>query len=353
MHPLHLSQRHVVHITLAVVLGIMVVMSLISDDAYRLARGEASYTLSAALGRAEHKIADYGHTRDDIQLALRNSAKILADTEGKVADEATRSQLITVGIAAQTSAAVQEPANQELVDEFVADTDDFSKSLYWPPNAFTAARRLDRLPGADVDEMLRAVVAIGEAIGKVQNSNAAWQAVQDRIAAERAAAAEREAAEREAAAKRAATKPVSPSAPSTPAPSVSGFNAEAYVRALAPNSYISWVPGLCGTSFVCGRAWIGGTAETPVKIDLDPAKLDIYSNRVGRSVLVHEAAHARQWATYGPSLIPTSEAQTGLSGIPAVEYMADCATIGKLGYSTGTYATSCTASQLSAIAVIW
>lgn len=90
-----------------------------------------------------------------------------------------------------------------------------------------------------------------------------------------------------------------------------------------------------------------------MKIELDPALKDIYGNRVGISVLVHESAHARQWLYYGSDIISANEALTGLSGAPAVEYMADCATIGKLGYSTGTYTSSCTADQLDAAAKIW
>jgi predicted SprT family Zn-dependent metalloprotease len=113
------------------------------------------------------------------------------------------------------------------------------------------------------------------------------------------------------------------------------------------------VPALCDGYYVCGRAWVGGVNSTPVRIELDPALYEIYVNTVGISVLVHEAAHARQWLKYGSNIITANEAYTGLVGTIAVERMADCATIVKLGYSTNVYTSSCTPSELEAAATIW
>jgi hypothetical protein len=110
---------------------------------------------------------------------------------------------------------------------------------------------------------------------------------------------------------------------------------------------------LCNGFYVCGRAWVGGVNATPVKIELDPALEEIYVNSVGLSVLVHEAAHARQWLKYGPNIISANETYTGLKGTAAVEYMADCATIVKLTYSTNVYTRSCRPSELEAAATIW
>ena len=139
-------------------------------------------------------------------------------------------------------------------------------------------------------------------------------------------------------------------------PAVISVSVEAYVAALAPNSYIAWVPNLCDGYYACGRTWVGGSNTTPTRIELDPALRDIYANRIGVSVLVHEAAHSRQWFTYGSNIITASEAYTtaqGITGKAAVEYMADCATIGYLGYSTGAYTSTCTPEQIAGIAEIW
>jgi len=87
-------------------------------------------------------------------------------------------------------------------------------------------------------------------------------------------------------------------------------------------------------------------------------------NSIGISVLVHEAAHARQWFRYGNDIITESAKLTvnvppsrrwpnGVTGKDAVEYMADCMTIQNLGYSTGVYTRSCTAEQLEEARLTW
>jgi hypothetical protein len=96
------------------------------------------------------------------------------------------------------------------------------------------------------------------------------------------------------------------------------------------------------------------TAEhATVVVLLDEDHIDLYLTEIGLSILVHEAAHARQHVKYGTYLIRDNEIYTGLVGTAAVEYMADCATIVKLGYSTGAYTQSCTPAQLEAAATIW
>jgi hypothetical protein len=121
---------------------------------------------------------------------------------------------------------------------------------------------------------------------------------------------------------------------------------------------------MCDGYYACGLAWVGGYFDTPVRIELDSELEAIYVNEIGITVLVHEAAHARQWFKYGGDIITAMEALTasvpasrrwpnGVSGTNAVEYMADCMTIQKLGKSTGAYTSSCTAEQLAAAASIW
>lgn len=137
-------------------------------------------------------------------------------------------------------------------------------------------------------------------------------------------------------------------------PTITGFNAENYIYALAPNSVVTWVDGLCAAGTICGVALVGGYKSTPVQIKLDAGLRSSYGSDPGKYVLTHEAAHARQWWTYVGNIVTISEQQSGLTGAPAVEFMADCATIGKLGSNTyGHYTRTCTAAQFSAIAAIW
>jgi hypothetical protein len=222
-------------------------------------------------------------------------------------------------------------------------------------------------------------VALGEKITSVQTAQASWLQEMEKLAEEEAAAQAAEAAERIAREQTIASTSTltdtggstAPSAPAPPpteeilvAPVAPGDTNRSfitsYIAALAPNSFISWVPDLCNGFYVCGRAWVGGLNTDPVRIELDPALEEIYINTVGLSVLVHEAAHARQWLKYGASLLSSN---AGYRGLPegyteeqakaAVEYMADCATIVKLGYSTNVYTRTCSASELEAAATIW
>lgn len=341
MYPLHLSPRHVVQLTIAAFVVIAVFVALLGDDIYRRAKRDAEYTVTTSLAKAEHRIDDYNDASSDLQLALKNAQQLLDDSVGQTVDESTRVNLSAVISAVKTSYEVQTSANTSLVTLVNQVHNSLPAGLAWPPNVLAQARALDQNLGANADSMVLSVVSLGESMRKTQEAHSSWHAEQARIAAEREAA------------QRRVTPPNVISAPATPLPSVAGFDVESYVHAMVPTAMISWVAGLCDGSYVCGRTWLGGAPSTPVKIELDPAKRDSYSNRVGRSVLVHEAAHARQWSVYGAGYIITSERQSGLTGIPAVEYMADCATIAKLGYSTGAYTGSCTAAQLQSIAAIW
>jgi hypothetical protein len=107
--------------------------------------------------------------------------------------------------------------------------------------------------------------------------------------------------------------------------------------------------------------------EQVVIIRLDPRIIDLYlsDDGIGRFVLVHEAAHARQWLKYGAGIIDANQAYTagvpastrwpqGVSGTDSVEYMADCMSKSYLGYFVeGSYTTSCTPEQLSAANAVW
>jgi hypothetical protein len=108
--------------------------------------------------------------------------------------------------------------------------------------------------------------------------------------------------------------------------------------------------------YVCGYATVNlrGSNLDRVPITLDSSLTDRYANSVGISVLVHEAAHAKQWLKYGPSIMTAYNTLVpGQTGSMPVEWMADCATIVKLGYSTGAYTRSCTAEQLAEAATLW
>jgi hypothetical protein len=141
---------------------------------------------------------------------------------------------------------------------------------------------------------------------------------------------------------------------------------ETYVLSIAPGSTFNWIEGLCNSYYVCGRALVGGLNTSPVEIQLDPLIENVYLDRwgIGLYVLVHEAAHARQWFRFGSpgqsgldAFVASQEQYTaarGVTGTLAVEIMADCMTISYLGYSVrGSYTESCSPEELAAANAMW
>jgi len=285
----------------------------------------------------------------------------LAESAGKTASETERETLAREIRQTILALGPHRVARNELIDELNSVRSERLVDTLWPWEIVARTERLENAIGAAEAPSASLALSLTDAAEAVTAARSVWEAQE---AARKAA---EEAAARLAAPRRirststvtdsgGVTAPSSPTGPTDPGsvgPVTPAFSVEEYVANLAPNSYISWVDHLCDGYYVCGRAWVGGQNTTPVKIELDGLLRDIYANRVGISVLVHEAAHARQWWTYGADIISANEAFTGLVGAPAVEYMADCATIVKLGYSTGTYTRTCTPEQLTAAATIW
>jgi hypothetical protein len=369
-----LSRRVVIA---AVTAGAVIVSGVgaVGFHSYAAAQSEAQAEMQEAIAIGHEELDSFLEQQGALALAIGEAEQILNDSEGTTLDEVAREQLATVIAKARTALRQQQESGRQFATNLARAEQNPSDGFVWPPDELAAVKSLRESLSGDSEALLRTVQSLETSMKAVTTAQAVWQTEQDRIAAVAAAAAEAEAviaaekAAAEAAARMAARRTIAPvstvtesggaTAPSAPAPPaapiarVAGFDIEGYVFALAPNSTIDWVDGLCDGYYVCGRAWVGGVKSTPVRIELDPALRDIYENRIGISVLVHEAAHARQWLYYGSDIISANEALTGMTGAPAVEYMADCATIGKLGYSTGTYTSSCSADQLDAAALIW
>jgi hypothetical protein len=333
----------------------------------------AAENAETALELGQQRIGEVSAALVDLELAIRNAQEIATQAVGQTLDEKDIEALIAeIEIAKEVW--VEETTRLlelEAAVEALRQRIDLTNSS--GPSIAALLKSVSEAVSSNWDRIVNQVASLGQGISSVQAAQTLWKQEQDEIAAEKVAAAEAEAAEEADRLARAKTiTPVStltdsggstaPSAPAPPAQEVAvapGQDAQnlefitSYIAALAPNSFISWVPGLCDGYYVCGRAWVGGANTNPVRIELDPALYGIYVNSVGISVLVHEAAHARQWFKYGSDIITANETYTGLVGTIAVERMADCATIVKLGYSTGVYTSSCTQSELEAAATIW
>ena len=357
----------------AVVASVAVITGGVGVFAYQQhTQGQISAAAAAetAIELGQKRIGEVSRALDDLELAIQNAEEMATQAVGQTLDEKDLEALLAEIETAkeiwveETTRLLELEADVKALKTKADSTGDLAASiakLIKPVNDATFS---------NWDRIVTQVSALGEKIILVQAAQTVWKEKQQSIAAEKEAAEEAEAAERLA--RERTITPVStltdsggstaPSAPAPPAQEIvvdPGQDAEnlafitSYIAALAPNSFISWVPSLCDGYYVCGRAWVGGANTNPVRIELDPALYGIYVNSVGISVLVHEAAHARQWFKYGSNIISANEAYTGLVDTFAVEYMADCATIVKLGYSTGVYTSSCSQSELDAAATIW
>ena len=335
----------------------------------------AQQALVDSLAVGQEKLDAVTERIADLELALKNSQAILSDSSGKVLDDSSRQALEKSIATAQATLKAQKSELAKLKTAVSSLKTPAPLDLVWPYGQEQRAQSVKETDKTSVESLVKSVMALGQGIQNVQAAQTAWQAEQDRIAAEKAAAEAAAAAQAAAAARRAAqaqtleqtggsTTPTAPAPPATAAaaaPVTQGFSAETYVTALAPNSYIVWVNGMCASQFgpnvyVCGYATVNlrGSNTDRVPITLDSSLTDRYANSVGISVLVHEAAHAKQWLKYGPSIMTAYNALVpGQTGSMPVEWMADCATIVKLGYSTGAYTRSCTAEQLAEAATLW
>lgn len=342
---------------------------------YVTTQQSAQSALFDTLASGNEKVTAVTQRAADLELAITNAQNILQDSSGKVLDEASRQALEKSIAQAQQTLKLQKSQLVKLKASVSSLKTPAPLDVLWPYGQQLRAQEVQDSDTTSVDALVKAVMALGGGIQNVQAAQAAWQAEQDRIAAEQAAAEASAAAQAAAAARRAAqaqtleqtggsTTPTAPAPPVTAAaaaPVTQGFSAEAYVTALAPNSYVVWDNGMCARQFganvyLCGFATVNlnGSNTDRVPITLDSSLTERYSNSVGVSVLVHEAAHARQWWKYGPSIMTAYNALVpGQTGSMPVEWMADCATIVKLGYSTGAYTRNCTAEQLAEAATLW
>jgi hypothetical protein len=372
----------------AVVAGVLLVGSGIGVGAFQIyTQTQLSAALKAenAIAAGSQRIEDVTERLSELELAVQNAMEVEVGSQGRTLDEKDREALIQ-----EIEEAKETWVEQKTKLLYLESAVDALKKLRAPDGSFTAdveplIAEIDKATDGNWQLIVTRVSTLEKLVGNVQTAQASWQQEQDRIAAEEAAAklaaierALREASSREVTDTTALAAPPASSQPvvDSSTPTAGMLAVQSYILSLATNVTFLWDADLCEVGYVCGRAlpapannpldffyasmgWTGAptTSEhSHVFILLDSSFDDFYaSTDVGRYILVHEAAHARQWLTFGKDITSASEAQTqsGLTGVPAIEYMADCATIVKLGYSMGAYTSTCTAAELSAAATIW
>nr|KGA07711.1 MAG: hypothetical protein GM42_1135 [actinobacterium acMicro-1] len=340
------------------------------------AQNQARTMLTQASEAAKTSLREFDTDASGLEEKITSAKAVFEASKGKTADEVARKALQKeIDVAStQLRNADREAGELRAIVSHV-DTN-LEKILAWPPSIFDSYVQLVKSAARLNDELRGPQKQLSTLANGVVQAQKAWQLEQDRLAAEAAAKAAEEAARAQAerlskpknipsestlTPTGGATEPSAPPPPEVPAPVVEGFNIEAYLSEFVSSSdyTLQYDPGLCDGYYVCGQARFYSDGRAEIWLDGNPSVLEIYSTDAGKYVLVHEAAHIRQYVFYGSLALMISESGRFVAypGTDAVEYMADCATIWRIGYALGgtgyPYTSSCTPEQYAEASRIW
>jgi hypothetical protein len=359
-------------ITVVAVVASVSLVGLVGYQSYAAAQSQARTSLAQANGAAETSLLQFETLVTALEATITSAQSLLDSSSGKTLNETARTALEkAIDLAgARLQKAVREA--RVLTGDVSHTNSVFDELLVWPPSALEAVAQIKKSAASLSEELKESRKQLAARVNGVVQAQKVWQAEQDRLAAAAAEEAARAQAERLSKPKQissestlsptgGATAPSAPPPPDVPAPVDAGFDIAAYLsQFVASGDYsIQYVNGLCNGYYICGRTLVGGGGNPVIQLDGDPAVLDIYSTDAGKYVLVHEAAHVRQFWFYGTVALMISESGKFVSypGTAAVEYMADCATIAKIGYALGgasyPYTSSCTPEQYAEASRIW
>lgn len=376
------TPRRVIAVTVVVSLVSVGAIGSIGVQSYVAAQRSVAEEMRAVASEISANVENLTSASGEADALIASAQQALDGSSGKTFDNAARDQLNAAIAAAKAEREDARLRAQSLAELLIEAESTFDEQLLWPDTAERVVDRLVRANASVTTNLDAALERVSDAQTAVAEAQAAWQAEQDRIAAEAAKAAEEaRATAAQAIAQRAkaasagstlkpsggstapnvqqAPPPPAPTAPySASAPTPTVFSAESFLRQYVSPAFasVTWNPNLCQPGYICGTTTVGrGTPVITMMRTADaPANYDWYG---GKYVLVHEAAHAHQFRIYGSvaAMIAGAERGTssmGITGVAAVEYMADCSTIVKIGFA-GTYTSSCTPEQLTEAARVW
>lgn len=391
--PQFISPKAVIAATVASCVAVAAVVGGMGYQAYDKVRVEAVAEFARANVLATEEVDTLDALLTDAESQITLARELFANSEGKTLDNTARDALAASILAANTAIKrAQTDANS--VNQLFLDADEtFNEQLIWPENALTFALSLSQQAYSLTEDIESELRNIAEHSVAVQIAMAAWQAEQDRLAAEAAAKAAEEAAKAAAEAAKAAedrmaktpTIPsgstltptggaTAPSAPAAPPSAVtqqhiagvpSGFTPDSFMASFSRGVayFVDYTPGLCDGVYVCGRTWVADGATPVIELDSNPDVMAIYGTDIGKYVLVHEVAHVLQYYSYGQTVegmrnkTSTIATKSGRVGDDAIEYMADCSTIVRLRYALSPvkwpYTSGCLAEEYDAARLIW
>lgn len=176
--------------------------SALSVQAVTAVQQVSQSQLQAAQNELTARIAEAVLQRATLAVAIDNAQTLLKDSEGKTLDDTARAALNTAIAEAQQTLGnlTSQIANAQAELAVVQSETDF----VFPWQAVNVANTLTSVPLPHSTEISDLVSSLGGKITAVKDAQTAWQAEQDRIAAEAARAAAARAAAARAAAERAA-----------------------------------------------------------------------------------------------------------------------------------------------------
>lgn len=364
------TPRSIVAATAVASLVVVGTLGSIGVQSYFHAQESAANEMEALTSEITSSVKELSSNSGAIHETLAEAQATLDASNGKTLDNTARDELNAAIAEAHAELDDAEARASELEQKLAQAQRNFEDKLLWPPDAEAVVEQLHE-QNLELDGKLDALMTrVAEARTAVGEAQSAWQAEQDRIAAEAAkAAAEAAAKAAQAAAVRVkqAGPPAAPSVqPAPPANAVTSFNAIAFLRQLVTESQASIVVGplsWCPPNSLCGQASFGYGLPYITILGANGVPVN-YDSAGGRYVLVHEAAHIRQYYYQGDLTAMLSKAPPvpstwtrPVSHWP-IEYMADCSTQVKTGF-VGTYVTrdaqlsSCTPEQLTEAARVW
>lgn len=366
------TPRSIVAATAVASLVVVGTLGSIGVQSYFHAQESAANEMEALTSEITSSVKELSSNSGAIHETLAEAQATLDASNGKTLDNTARDELNAAIAEAHAELDDAEARASELEQKLAQAQRNFEDKLLWPPDAEAVVEQLHEQNlelNGKLDALMTRVAEAQSAVGEAQ---AAWQAEQDRIAAEAAkAAAEAAAAAAKAAANRIKQSgpPAAPSVQPAPPPNPSStFNATSFLRTLVSDSEAGIVVGAlpwCPANYLCGQATFGNGLPYITILGSNGVPVN-YDSAGGRYVLVHEAAHIRQYYFPGDltpmlSLAPPVPA-TWTASRPAshwpIEFMADCSTQYKTGF-VGTYVTrdaglpSCTPEQLTEAARVW
>lgn len=350
----------------------------IGVESYLASREHAEFSMESAKVAALQSELASRETITKANASIAAGDALLASSDGKTLDNVARDELKTLLDTAKEQLNVLSTQSKKIDDRLAAAEVAFNEQLLWPPDADATAQRLHESIG-DLDApLLFTLEKLAQQSEAVTAAQAAWQAEQERIAAEAAAKAAAEAAARRAIRSGGTSNPSSgsttpnviaappaPAAPATPAApgAPAAWSAANFLsQYLSPSEYrLVWNEYLCSPGYICGTTEF----SSPPTVTLygsaaNPANYDFAG---GRYVLVHEAAHVKQYWYYAvgggdyAALLavapPPPSTWTRPPQYWPLEFMADCSTMVQIGWAP-TYANStCDAAQMAEAAKIW